>query len=269
MANESERERWNDERRYTVWPKRERLTDTVTPLLMEALSPAVGERVLDVGCGGGRSALAAARTVGSGGSVVGLDLSEGLLRLAEDRRADSDVENVTFVLGDAQVERLPGPPFDAATSQFGVMFFDDPVGAFANIRGHLRGGGRLVFACWQPLEANPWFFYEAVKPFVPPPPPRDPGAVAPGPFAFGDAAYVTSVLEDAGFVDVVRAPHELSPEVPVDTVLDELQLTAMGVPEDELDEAMEAAGEYMARFAVDSGLWRFPIAFQIFSATTS
>jgi SAM-dependent methyltransferase len=268
MANESERERWNDERRYTVWPKRERLTDAVTALLMEALAPASGERVLDVGCGGGRSAFEVARIVGSGGSVVGWDLSEGLLALAEERLADSGAGNVTFVLGDAQVERLPGPPFDAAISQFGVMFFEDPVAAFANIRAHLRGGGRLVFACWQPLEANPWFFSEAVKPFVPPPPPREPGAVVPGPFAFGDAGHVTSVLEGAGFVDVEAELHGLSPEAPLDTVLDELQLTAMGVPEEDLDEAMDAATAYMERFRVDGGLWRFPIAFQIFSATT-
>ena len=268
MANESERERWNDERRYTVWPKRERLTDAVTPLLLDALAPTPGERILDVGCGGGRSALAAARAVGEGGSVVGLDLSTGLLALAEERRLEAGAANVSFVLGDAQVEHPPGPPFDAATSQFGVMFFDDPVGAFSNIRAHLRHSGRLVFACWQRLEANPWFFYEAVKPFVPAPPPREPGAAAPGPFAFGDAAYVTSVLEGAGFAEVAVKLHELGPEVPVDTVLDELQLTSMGVPEEELAEAMAAASAYMERFRVDGGLWRFPIAFQIFSATT-
>jgi len=267
MPNESERERWNDERRYSVWPKRERLTDTVTPLLLEALAPQHGERILDVGTGGGRSALAAAAAVGADGAVVGLDFSEGLRRLAEERRAAAGVANVAYVLGDAQFHAVDGPPFDAAMSQFGVMFFEDPVAAFANIRSHLRPGGRLVFACWQPLDANPWFFYEAVKPFVPPPPPREPDEVPPGPFALGDAARTARILEDAGFVDVRRTPHELTPEVPEETVLDELQLSSMGVPDERLEEAMEAAKRYMSRFRVDGGLSRFPIAFQIFAAT--
>jgi SAM-dependent methyltransferase len=267
MPNESERERWNDERRYTVWPKRERLTDAVTPILIEALALQPGERILDVGTGGARSALVAASAVGPAGEVVGLDLSEGLLRLAEERRADAGAVNVRFVLGDAQVARLDGRPFDAATSQFGVMFFEDPVAAFANIRSQLRAGGRFVFACWQPLAANPWFFYEAVKPFVPPPPPREPGTVAPGPFALGDPAYTTSILERAGFRDVRRTPHELEPEVPEDTVLDELQLTSMGVPDEQLDEARAAAQGFMARFRIEGGLSRLPIAFHIFAAT--
>lgn len=268
MPNESERERWNDERRYSVWPRRERLTDAVTPLLLDALAPQPGERILDVGTGGARSAIAVASKVGQEAEVVGLDLSEGLLRLAEERRRAADATNVAFVLGDAQVARLGGAPFDAATSQFGVMFFEDPVAAFANIRAHLRPRGRLVFACWQPLDANPWFFYEAVKPFVPPPTPREPGTVAPGPFALGDPAYTTSILERAGFADVRRTPHELEPEVPEDTVLDELQLTSMGVPEELVAEAQKAAENYMARFRSEGGLSRLPIAFQIFSATS-
>jgi len=83
-ANEMERERWNDERRTTVWPKRELLTDEVTPLLLAAASPQPGERIVDVGCGGGRSTLAAGRAVGAEGAVVGVDVSRGLLRLAAD-----------------------------------------------------------------------------------------------------------------------------------------------------------------------------------------
>ena len=69
--------------------------------------------------------------------------------------AAAGADNVTFVLADAQTDSFPGAPFDAAISQFGVMFFDDPVAAFANIRAQLRPGGRLAFACWQPLRREP------------------------------------------------------------------------------------------------------------------
>src|SRR3954469_20864542 len=136
-----ERERWNDERRITVWPKREVLTDEVTPLLLAAAAPQQGERIVDIGCGGGRSSLAAARAVGADGAVVGIDVSNGLLQLAEERRQAAGAANLRFVLADAPTDSSPGAPFDAATSQFGVMFFDDPVAAFANIRSQLRPGG--------------------------------------------------------------------------------------------------------------------------------
>ena len=119
MANEAERERWNDERRYAVWPKRERLTSRVTPLLIEVLAPAPGEKVLDVGSGGCKAVLAAAEAMGAEGTVVGLDISEGLSRLARERAQSAGAGNVHFLVGDAQTDRVDGGPFDAAMSQFG------------------------------------------------------------------------------------------------------------------------------------------------------
>jgi SAM-dependent methyltransferase len=267
-ANEMERERWNDERRTTVWPKRELLTDEVTPLLLAAASPQPGERIVDVGCGGGRSSLAAGRAVGAEGAVVGVDVSRGLLRLAEERRQSAGAANLSFVLADAQTDSFPGGPFDAAISQFGVMFFDDPVAAFANIRSQLRPGGRLAFACWQPLHANPWFFLDAVSPFVPPAPPPEPGSVATGPFVLADPVRTTAILEDAGFARVAHEAHELEAEAPEDSVLDDLQLSSLRVPEERLGEARAAAREHLAQFRISEGRWRFPIAFFIFTAST-
>lgn len=269
-ANASERERWNDERRYAVWPRRERLTDAVTPLLLDAVAAAEGERIVDIGAGGGRSALAAGRAVGPEGAVVGIDISEGLLRLAGERRSAAGADNVTFVLADAQTDSFPGAPFDAAISQFGVMFFDDPTAAFANIRSHLRPGGRLAFACWQPQEANRWYVHDAVAAFIPPPPPPppEPGQVATGPFSLAEVERTTRTLERAGFLDVRHVHHELDADAPEDTVLDELQLTTMGVPAERVPEAMAAARAYLDRFRIDGGLLRFPIAFVIFTAST-
>jgi protein-L-isoaspartate O-methyltransferase len=266
-ANESERERWNDDQRLSVWPKRERLTSEVTPLLIEALAPAPGEKILDVGSGGGRAALAAAEIVGGEGTVVGFDISQGLTRLARERAEEAGVGNVRFVVGDAQTDGAEGGPFDAAMSQFGVMFFDDPLLAFANICEQLRPGGRIAFVCWQPREANPWYFSDAIAAFVPAPvaPPRA-GVVPPGPFSLGDVGRTTDLLERAGFDDIECTPHELLVLAPEDSLLDEVQLQLLGIPEAELAPAMEAAKAYMSRFRVDDERSRFRLAVQIFQA---
>ena len=266
-ANESERERWNDERRYSAWPRRERLTDAVTPLLLAAVDPKPGERIADIGSGGGRSAFAAGEAVGPGGTVVGIDISEGLLRLAGERKAALGADNVTFVLADAQTDPFPGAPFDAAMSQFGVMFFDDPAAAFGNIGAQLRPGGRLAFACWQPLEANRWYFLDAVAEFIPPAPPPEPARVSTGPFSLADVEATTRLLERAGFARVRCTQHELDAEAPEDAVLDDLQLSTMGVPPERLPHAMAAARTYLSRFRIDDELLRLPIAFLIFTAS--
>ena len=200
-ANEVERRRWNDEQWATVWPKRERLTDAVTAFVLDAAALRPGERVLDVGCGGGKTSLAAARLVGPGGAVVGADLSTPLTALAERRAADADAQNVSFRVVDMQVETLEGAPFDIALSQFGVMFFDEPAAAFANIRAHLRPGGRIVFACWQAIERNPWFFAPAIANLLPPPPEPLPGKSPTGPFSLADPGRTaeTAVLVDKEF----------------------------------------------------------------------
>ncbi len=265
-VNESERERWNDEQRYTVWPKRERLTSEVTPILMDALGPAPGERILDVGTGGGKTALAAAELVGPGGAVVGFDISAGLTRLARQRAEASGVANVRFLVGDAQIDEVAGGPFDAATSQFGVMFFDDPVAAFANFGAQLRPGGRLAFAGWQPRKANPWYFFDTIAEFAPATPPPEPVVFQPGPFALGDVARTIDLLERGGFADVRCTPHELIVLAPEDSILDEAQLHFLGVSDDLLPTAMEAAKAYMSRFGIDDERSRFPLAFQIFEA---
>jgi SAM-dependent methyltransferase len=265
-ANEFERRRWNDDNWTAVWPKRERLTDEVTAYLLTAALLRPGERVLDIGYGGGKTSLAAAQAVGGEGAVVGADVSEPLSRLATQRAATAGLGNVSFHLADMQTDRVEGGPFDAAISQFGVMFFDDRVAAFRNIRGHLRPEGRLVFACWQSIEQNPWFLAPAVAEFAPPPPAPEPGKSPTGPFALADAEQTTSLLEAAGFSDVQRSTHEIDVDVPADSVVDEAQLVFMGVPDEKLEAAEIAVATHMRRFELGSGLSRFPLAFQVFQA---
>ena len=150
-------------------------------------------------------------------------------------------------------------------SQFGVMFFDDPVTAFANVRAHLRPGGRLAFACWQRLQDNHWHFASAVAEFLPPAPPQAPGAVAPGPFAFADPARTTDILQRAGLADVGGTPHELEVDVPQNSIFDDIQLDLMGIAPEHHDAARAAVEDYLRQFEVAPDMSRLPLAFQLFT----
>lgn len=178
-------------------------------LAQEPLVLTLGERVLDIGCGCGGTSFELAAQVGPNGYVLGLDISEPMLDLAEQRRQELGLEQVRFAAADATDADFPGAPFDAVFSRFGVMFFADPVKAFANIRGALKPGGRIGFVAWRPADENPWvnLSREVVLRHVPAPPPQP--ADAPGQFAFGDGARVERILEEAGFTDIALTPHDL------------------------------------------------------------
>jgi SAM-dependent methyltransferase len=266
QPNESERQHWNDPRWSSLWPKRERLTSEVTSFLLRHARLQPGERVLDVGSGGGGTSFEAGVAVGTSGVVVGADLSLPLVELARRRGLERGALNVTFESLDMQIQPVPGRPFDIAISQFGVMFFDDPVTAFRNIRDQLQKLGRLAFACWQEPAGNPWLVRPVLAPFQPAPPQPPAGVVAPGPFAFADPAYVTGILEAAGFTDVARTPYEVSVDAPADAVIDEDQVAASGVPPERQVEAQAALDAHMRQFEQGDGLSRFPLAFQVFEA---
>jgi ubiquinone/menaquinone biosynthesis C-methylase UbiE len=166
-----------------------------------------GERVLDVGCGTGRSTMDAARAAAPG-RVLGVDLSAGMLERARERSAAEGLDNVGYEQADAQVHPFEPAGFDVAMSQFGVMFFADPVAAFTNIGWALRPGGRLAVMVWQSRERNAWAvairdaLTGAAGPSTPP--------LVATPFSLADPSTVTGILESAGFVDVeftdVREP---------------------------------------------------------------
>ena len=141
-----------------------------------------GDRVLDVGCGAGQTTLEAARVAAH---VLGVDVSERMLERARQRAAGA--ENVKFVLGDAQSHPFEPAGFDLAISRCGLMFFADPVAAFANIRRALRPGGRLVGLIWQRYEDNEW---------------ATELRLSPEPFSLGDPDATRELLERAGFRDV-------------------------------------------------------------------
>jgi SAM-dependent methyltransferase len=265
-ANVAERRRWNDAYWASVWPKREAMTSAVTEILLSHLDLRAAERVVDVGSGGGTTTIAAADRVGPGGSVVGADISAPLVELARRRVADRQIPNVSFCVADVQSDTVPGAPFDVALSQFGVMFFDEPVTAFANIRRHLAPGGRFGFACWQPIERNPWFVGPALAGFAVAPPPPAPGKSPTGPFSLSDPERVREILAGAGWKSTVRNPFELVAIVDRDAIVNDGQLAFLGVPEDCFDDARRAVEEQLAPLQTPEGRIRAPLSVQIFTA---
>ncbi len=159
--------------------------------------------MLDVGCGGGVTTRRAAIDVDPGGSVTGLDVAENLIELA--RVVPATGVPIAWRVGDAQRDVLAPGHHDAVISRFGVMFFDDPVEAFANLAGTTREGGRLAMAVWRPRDeseimqrpleiaveaaAQAGYEVEITSPTS-------------GAFSFGDVDHVQVVLEKAGWDDV-------------------------------------------------------------------
>jgi len=173
---------------------------------IQAAAPTEGEQVLDVGCGAGASSLALAARVGPRGHVLGVDISTPLIERAM-ALAPSGAP-VTFQLADAGSVALPQAAFDLLYSRFGVMFFEDPVTAFAHMRRALKPAGRLAFVCWRAAAENDWgrLPLDAVRDLVPLPASPDPEA--PGPFSFADSDRVRRILAAAGFVDIAITPFD-------------------------------------------------------------
>lgn len=217
-ANAAQFQAWNgDEARDWVAnaDRYEAASARYDPWLLTAAGITARDRVLDIGCGAGVSTRAAAR-LAIEGHAVGLDISAPLLAEARRRSELAGVPNVTFVQGDAQVHPFEPAAFDVVLSRFGVMFFADPVAAFANIGAALRSGGRLAVLAWQGLAPNEWLrlLLESLAAgrTLPVPP-----AGAPGPLGLADPDTVGSILTAAGFVDVdladVREPVYLGADL--------------------------------------------------------
>ncbi len=233
---------------------------------MDALHLRTGEHVLDIGCGTGTSSLALAAAVGPSGKVLGCDIAPTMIAAARDRAADSaendpSAAHVSFLVLDAQTDPFVADrPFDAVFSRFGVMFFSDPVAAFANIAAHVGSDGRLAFACWQGEEGNDWIAVPAriLRDFTPNPVvlPRD----APGPFAFSERERVLELLTAAGWIDVriesFTAPTVMGGGLGLDAAVEHaMQTNVAHIMRQQVDEATLAVATAAVRDALADALF--------------
>ena len=178
-------------------------------LLVDAILADAPSRVLDVGCGTGATTLAVARRLGGAGECVGVDISEPMLAAARARAARDGVP-ATFVRADAATHPFEPASFDAIMSRFGVMFFDDPIRAFENLRRAAEVGAELRFIAWRSPEENPFMTTaeRAAAPLLPNVPSREPDA--PGQFGFANAARVERILEESGWTAIDIWPVDVA-----------------------------------------------------------
>jgi SAM-dependent methyltransferase len=213
VANDEMRRYWSDVG-APGWVAHRRLFDAELARFAEAVigavDPGPGRHLLDVGCGtGALLELAVAR----GATGVGIDIAPAMVAAAAER-----VPGASFTVADAQTAELAGDrPFTDVVSRFGVMFFDDPVAAFANMRAATSTGASLAFACWRGADENSMFtlgtnvLLEQLDP-----PPERPAPGAPGPLGFADPDRVRRVLASSGWAEVGVEPFDAVCDYSVD-----------------------------------------------------
>ena len=159
-----------------------------------------GDKVLDIGCGGGITSFETSKILGNDGYVLGADISKILLDLA--KKNYSNIKNLEFKYCDVQNYEFEKNSFSKVISRFGVMFFENPIKAFQNINNAIQDGGSLHFVCWTNVMENEFFTAAAniiIKHL-------DRGfpelTRAPGPFAFSEKKYVKQILNAAGFENI-------------------------------------------------------------------
>jgi SAM-dependent methyltransferase len=190
-----------------VWARRWRDTDAaldgLSPHLLAAIAavaPATPFTAFEVGCGPGTTTIAVAERW-SDAAITACDISPSLARIAKHRTAALD--NVRILTGDAEALAAGEGPFDLFYSRHGVMFFPDPVTAFAALRATAKPGAALVFSCFQGWSVNPWAseVADAAAGRALPAPGREPSG-----FAFADPEYVQSILDASHWAEAVPEP---------------------------------------------------------------
>lgn len=231
------------------WQRTDRSFTALTAELKRRLGELDYSNVLDVGCGAGELSLIAARE-NPAAQVLGLDISPDLIGIARER--GNNLPNLRFVLGDAAQwigEGATKP--DLLISRHGVMFFDEPVAAFAHLRSISAPTARMMFSCFRNVSDNP--FFGAIGRLLPRSdgPPPDP--FAPGPFAFSDEDRVASILAKAGWQDLefARFDFRMIAGAGVDPVTDAVgYFSRIGLAARAMAEMDEAArSEFLATLA--------------------
>ena len=197
-----QKDRWNKVA-GCAWVDSQAIIEGTLEGLVAPLLDGLSGTVLDVGCGTGATTVAAAQR---GSKPTGVDISEPMLAVARERAPE-----IPFIVADAQTYAFEPDRFDHVISRFGVMFFDDPVAAFGNLR---RAGRHLRLIVWRTAEENPFMTAaeHAARPLLPDLPERDPHQ--PGQFAFGDKAKVERLLSEAGWSEIALEPLDVECAMP-------------------------------------------------------
>jgi len=177
--------------------------------------------VLDIGCGYGETSLEIGKIVGPEGEVLGLDCTESFLETAENERKEAGIDNVKFVLGDAQTYELPENYYDVVYSRFGVMFFQNIVFALKNAHKALKPGGKLCMIVWRTIDDNPcWGMAKDISLRHLPPPGDGAATCGPGPFALANEETTRGMMNAAGFTNI-ELFHRNDAKVSIGNTLDE------------------------------------------------
>jgi SAM-dependent methyltransferase len=173
-----------------------------TDALVDYAAPKPGMLILDLASGTGEPAITLARRIGPQGQVTATDLSADLLEIASTRARESGLSNVVTRRADAHELPFADNSFDLATSRFGVMFFGDVERALRELKRVLRPGARACFLVWDTVD-QPYFrsMFGVVH--------RGIGgpyllAEGPNPFRFAEPGSLSTVMQSAGFRDVVE-----------------------------------------------------------------
>jgi SAM-dependent methyltransferase len=183
----------------------DRLFQPIANMLLADIRP--GENVLDVGCGTGGLSVEAARRAAPGGACTAVDVSLPMIQAAQ-ARSEREATPVTYICADAQSYAFQSAVFDRIISRFGVMFFEDPVRAFANLRAAARSGAELRFVAWRSIEENPFVTTaeRAVASVLQLPTRRND---EPGQFALASADRVLGILDQSGWENIEIRPLDL------------------------------------------------------------
>jgi SAM-dependent methyltransferase len=239
-AAEDQAKRWNSTA-GRAWvdaqPQIDRLLKPFEDLLVDAVAAHAPREVLDVGCGTGGTTVAIARRLGTTASCTGVDISVPMIEAAR-ARAERDGTPVAFIVADAQTHNFEAGQFDAIVSRFGVMFFSDPVAAFANLRRAARDGARLQVIVWRGAADNPFMITaeRAAAPFLPHLPERKPDA--PGQFALANDRRVHAILDAGGWSEVEIRPLDIVCAMPASALVTYVsRMGPVGTALQETDEA--------------------------------
>lgn len=262
-------EYWNGEggaRWIAQQARRDQVMLGVAGIALASAAAMPGESVVDVGCGCGDTSVELAKLVGPTGRLLAVDVSAQLLPVA--REALAPYNHAEALLADAATFPFPAGTADLLFSRFGVMFFGDPVAAFANLRKALKPTGRVVFACWRTPPENPWMMVPLQAAHRHLPPVSEPGPEDPGPLSFGRPERVTRILTEAGFQPPRFEKVDMMIDLGAGKGLDAAVLGSLefgpvsraieGQPESMRNMIAESLREVLTPYAADDGTVKLP-----------